>query len=406
MSTLVTGRAVLNSDVVEDAAILIDGTTITFAGTAAGFSAAHPEFDTSTHETIAHDGWIFPGLVDIHNHGGGGWSYPDTINADDAAPAIHEHRSHGTTSIVASLVTGPHDLLLSRIDALAELCDRGELAGIHLEGPYISDVRCGAQDPAYIRAGNAAETRELLARGRGHVATMTVAPEADPDGAVTRALVEGGAIPSYGHTDCSGPTMLEAVGLARDALASADASARSAKPTATHLYNAMRPIHHRDAGPAFASIDAASRGDLIVELIADGIHTSADTVAYTFDLVADGALALVTDAMAATGMADGFYRLGSLDVSVASGIATLVQGGAIAGGTAHLLDVVRFAHVEAGVGLARVVNAASAVPARVLGLDDTVGSLAAGLHADVLLATNDLTAARVMHCGEWVAPHE
>lgn len=398
MSTLVRGRAVLGSALVPDAALVIEGETIVFAGTHAQFQARFAEGNPAQ-ELVEHDGVILPGLVDIHNHGGGGWSYPDTTRADDALPAIEEHRRHGSTSIVASLVTASQDTLRTRVQALATLCDRGELAGIHLEGPFISTARKGAHDPQFIAEGDAGRTRDVIDAGRGYVVTMTVAPEADRDGEVTRALIEGGALPSYGHTDCSGTEMIEAVTRANSILATTDSRVRNRRPTATHLFNAMRPIHHRDAGPAFAAIDAAARGDLVAELIADGVHTSADTVAYTFDLIGEGSLMLITDAMAATGMADGSYRLGSLDVNVAGGIATLVEGGAIAGGTAHLLDVVRFSHQQAGVDLVRAVRAASFVPASVLGIADQVGELREGLRADLILADSDLRAERVMRKG-------
>lgn len=395
---LLTGPAILPGGLT-DAAIVVDGSRIAWAGPRAHYEKEAAQFDVS--ETVDHNGLILPGLVDLHNHGGGGWSFPDTDHAADAMPAIMEHRKHGTTSVVASLVTAAPDILTRRVRALADLCDRGDLAGIHLEGPFISKDRCGAQDPDFIIAGSAGLTRSLLDAGRGHVVTMTVAPEADESGDVASALIAGGALPSYGHTDCSGALMTESVERARRLISQAS-EPRSSRPTATHLFNAMRPIHHRDAGPAFASLDAAARSQLVVELIADGVHTSADTVAYTFTLVPDDSLVLITDAMAAAGMADGSYRLGSLDVNVASGVATLASGGAIAGGTAHLIDVVRFAHCNAGVPLERAVAAASAVPARVLGKESEIGSLAAGMRADIVLASDDLRAQRVLHRGEWV----
>ncbi|MDO5645388.1 MAG: amidohydrolase family protein [Dermabacter sp.] len=397
MPTLLTGPAIIEGALVSDAALLIEADRIVYAGPRADLPA-----DASITETIAHDGYILPGLVDIHNHGGGGWSFPDTEHPGDAAAAINEHRRHGTTSIVASLVTAPQDVLVSRVRALAALCDAGELAGIHLEGPFISVARKGAHDPDFIVPGDAERTRALIAEGRGHVVTMTVAPEADPDGAVSRALIQGRALPSYGHTDCSGEQFLEAVEGALHAIEAQDGAALSPRPTATHLFNAMRPIHHRDAGPALAAIDAASRSELVVELIADGVHTSADTVKYVCDLVPADALMFITDAMAATGMADGSYVLGSLDVTVAGGVATLTHGGNIAGGTAHLIDVVRFAHLEAGVDLARAVHAASQVPATVLGIQADVGALAEGRLADILLVTSDLSPVRVMRRGAWL----
>ena len=177
---------------------------------------------------------------------------------------------------------------------------------------------------------------------------------------------------------------------------------RSALPTATHLFNGMRPIHHRDPGPALAALDAAATGELVVEVIADGVHLDARTVAHVFAIAAEGNVVLVTDAMAAAGMPDGQYRLGALDVTVAEGVATLSGGTSIAGGTAHLLDVVRFAVTEADIDLVRAVRAASSVPATVLGLQERIGSLAAGRRADVLLVDAQLAPVTVLRGGEIV----
>jgi N-acetylglucosamine-6-phosphate deacetylase len=232
---------------------------------------------------------------------------------------------------------------------------------------------------------------------------MTVAPEisgvAGPGG-VIEALAAAGAVPSLGHTDAAAPVVDRAVRDARAALARP--GARSARPTATHLFNGMRPLHHRDPGPVAACLAAAARGELVVELIADGTHLDLGTVSAVFDLVGPDAIALVTDAMAAAGMADGTYDLGPMRVRVTGGVARLADGDAIAGGTGHLLDVVR-ATVAAGVPLAAAVRAASRTPARVLGRDD-VGALEPGRRADVVVVDAALTPLGVLRAGEWVVP--
>lgn len=395
-ATLITGTAFLEGRLAPDSAVVVADGRIAYAGPLSGVD---PRFEADT-ETIHHAGLILPGLVDIHNHGGGGFSFPDTVTPDDALVAINEHLAHGTTSLVASLVTAPQDVLVDRVRALRVLVERGDLAGIHCEGPFISIERKGAHDPQFICEGDAARVQELLEVGGGTIVTMTVAPEQDLDGEVSRALLAGGALPSYGHTDCSGEQMISAIDRAVDTAAAVGPAALSARPTATHLFNAMRPIHHRDAGPAYAAIDAAARGQLVAELIADGVHTAADTVKYTFDLIPDGSIMLITDAMAATGMADGDYILGSLAVTVKDSVARLTEGGAIAGGTAHLLDVVRFS-VEAGVPAERAITAATCTPAHVLGRDGDIGVLAQGARADVLLVDDDFWPVRVMARGTW-----
>ncbi|MEE1617096.1 N-acetylglucosamine-6-phosphate deacetylase [Brachybacterium sp. J153] len=389
------GTAVLPQGLVPDALVLITGEHIVWAGAA----PAAPEHTALAER--AHDGLLLPGLVDLHCHGGGGASFPDAADAAEMLTAVREHRRHGTTSLVASLVTADADTLRARVADLARLAAADEIAGIHLEGPFLSVARCGAQNPEHIVAGDADFVRELAQTAGGALATMTVAPEAEQADAVIDALAEVGAIPSLGHTDGSSATMTEAVARSRRELRREQG--RSPRPTATHLFNGMRPIHHRDPGPALAALDAASRGELVVEVIADGVHLDHRTVAHVFAVAAEGAVVLVTDAMAAAGMPDGQYRLGSLDVTVAEGVATLTEQGAIAGGTAHLLDVVRCAVLEVGVDLVDAVRAASLVPAEVLGQQDRIGSLAAGRRADAVLVDRELRPLEVLRGGVRVA---
>ncbi|UYG15981.1 amidohydrolase family protein [Brachybacterium huguangmaarense] len=389
------GTAVLETGVVPDATVLVADAEIVWAGPTAlapGHEAARAE---------RWDGVILPGLVDLHCHGGGGVSFPDCADVDEARRGAREHLLHGTTSLVASLVTASPEELRARTTVLAELVRSGDLAAIHLEGPFISPARKGAQNPAHIAAGDADLVTELCTIAGGALATMTVAPEAEGADAVIDALARGGAVPSLGHTDATAEQMEH--GIARALAALRTSGSRSALPTATHLFNGMRPIHHRDPGPALACLDAAARGEMVVELIGDGVHLAPDTVRYVMDIAGTDHVVLVTDAMAAAGMPDGRYTLGALDVTVEGAVATLTEGGAIAGGTAHLLDVVRLCVEQAGIDLAVAVRAASAVPARVLGLSDRIGALAAGRRADVLLATSDLHAGRVLRGGVEVA---
>ncbi|MBO3086356.1 N-acetylglucosamine-6-phosphate deacetylase [Cellulomonas fengjieae] len=384
------GRLVTPRGVVDDGAVVVDDATIVWVGPAAGLPRGWslPEPTDVT---------LLPGLVDLHCHGGGGASFPDAVDASDARRAVDEHRRHGTTSLVASLVTAAPDVLLERTAVLAGLADAGEIVGIHLEGPFLSTVRCGAQNPADMRAGDPLLVRRIAQAARGHLVTMTVAPEVPGFDDVLDALVDVGAVPSIGHTDATAEQVDEAVDRGFDLLA-----ARSNRRlTATHLFNGMRPLHHRDPGPVAACLAAAARGELVVELVADGTHLADGTVRSVFDLVGAGSIALVTDAMAAAGMPDGEYRLGPMDVRVADGVARVAdEGGAIAGGVAHLLDVVRHV-VAAGIPLADAVLSAASVPADVLGRRD-LGALAAGRRADLVVTDHGLAPLRVMRAGVWV----
>ncbi|MGP9539411.1 N-acetylglucosamine-6-phosphate deacetylase [Brachybacterium sp. AOP43-C2-M15] len=386
------GSAVLAQGLVPDALLLVADGDILWAGPAAG-SPAH-----TARRSIEHDGLILPGLVDLHCHGGGGASFPDASSPADMLTAIREHRRHGTTSLVASLVTADPTTLRERVRDLAQLAAEAEIAAIHLEGPFVSVERRGAQNPEHITAGDADLVRELAQIAGGALATMTVAPEVEHAEEVIEALAEVGAVPSLGHTDAGSAQMTDAITLSRTALRREQG--RSPLPTATHLFNGMRPIHHRDPGPALAALDAAAGGELVVEVIADGVHLDARTVAHVFAIAPEGNVVLVTDAMAAAGMPDGQYRLGALDVTVDAGVATLTGGSSIAGGTAHLLDVVRFAVTEAGIDLVRAVRAASSVPAAVLGMQDRIGVLAAGRRADAVLVDAQLRPLTVLRSGE------
>ncbi|WP_225753264.1 N-acetylglucosamine-6-phosphate deacetylase [Actinotalea sp. Marseille-Q4924] len=393
--TVVSGRLVLPTGVLPAGAVVVDGERIAWVGPAADLPDA---FRVAPVLAAPPGGHVLPGLVDLHCHGGGGASFPDAVDAEEALVAVREHRRHGTTTMLASLVTAAPADLLRQVALLSGLAEDGDIAGIHLEGPFLSVARCGAQDPALILPPDAVLTRALLEAGGGHVCTMTLAPEErgalGADG-VAAALVRGGALPSWGHTDADPAAAARA--LAESLRLLGDPADAGRRPTVTHLFNAMRPWMHRDPGPAGELLVAAREGRAVVELVGDGTHVDPAVVREVARLVGRDGVALVTDATAAAGMPDGAYRLGSRDVVVTGGVARLAGGGAIAGGTAHLLDVVRVT-VAAGVPLADAVHMASAVPAAVLGLGDR-GALAAGARADVVLTDADLRPVVVLRGG-------
>ncbi|WP_454084023.1 N-acetylglucosamine-6-phosphate deacetylase [Georgenia sp. Marseille-Q6866] len=393
---VVRGRVVTPTAVLDDGAVAWEDDRLTWVGDAGEAPAGLREAVAAATPV---DGYVLPGLVDLHCHGGGGASFPDAEDLDTARVVVAEHLRHGTTSLVASLVTAAPEVLRQRTGVLVALAEAGEIAGIHYEGPFISADRCGAQNPAAIQQPDAALTRELLALGRGHVVTMTLAPEAPgvtgEDG-VAAALAAGGALPSFGHTVATAPQSRAAVVEAGRMLADAPA-ARSARPTVTHLCNGMNPMHHREPGPIPEFLAAAADGRLVIELIADGTHLDPFLVRSFMEIAGRENVALVTDAMAAAGMPDGDYQLGSLAVTVADGVARLTGGTSIAGGTAHLIDVVRTT-VAGGVDLVDAVYSAATTPAAVLG-DDGVGALEAGRRADVVVTDADLRPVRVVKGG-------
>ncbi|WP_257210324.1 N-acetylglucosamine-6-phosphate deacetylase [Actinomyces ruminis] len=397
------GRVVTPLQIIDDGIVVIAARHIAWVGpTAEAARAGWSDLLTAAH-SAPEGGYLLPGLVDVHCHGGGGESFPNAETAAQAMTAVREHRRHGTTSLVASCVTAAPETLRARTRVLADLCDAGELAGIHFEGPFVSVERCGAQDPTYITDPDTALTRELIELGREHVVTMTIAPEKPHitgDDGVVAALIDGGALPSFGHTDAEAAPVR--VGLAEasariGARLESGAPVRSLRATATHLFNGMRPMHHREPGPVPEFLAAAARGECIVELIGDGVHLAPAIVRDMFETLGRENVVLITDAMAAAGMPDGDYVLGSLAVTVADGVARLTEGGAIAGGTAHLIDVVR-ATWRGGVDLVDAVFAASCQGAEILG-DVSIGALEPGLWADAVVTDANLNPVTVIRRG-------
>ena len=402
------GRVVTPDHIIDDGVVVLSGAHIAWVGPAD--QAARAGFADAVEQAQAapEGGYLLPGLVDVHCHGGGGESFPNAETAERAMVSVLEHRRFGTTSLVASCVTAAPEVLRARTRVLAGLCEAGELAGIHFEGPFVSVERCGAQDPTYIIDPDAALTRELIELGGGHVVTMTIAPEKPGitgDDGVNAALIEGGALPSFGHTDSEAAPVRAALADAAARIAErleAGKPVRAPRSTATHLFNGMRPMHHRTPGPVPEFLAAAQRGECVLEMIGDGVHLSPAIVLDMFETLGRDNVVLVTDAMAAAGMADGDYVLGSQPVTVAGGVARLTEGGAIAGGTAHLIDVVRTTW-QGGVDLVDAVYAASVQGAQILG-DSSVGALRAGMWADVVVTDAELRPVTVLRRGEAVEP--
>jgi N-acetylglucosamine-6-phosphate deacetylase len=396
---LVFGTVVTDRRIIENAVLAVEGDRIVHAGAAENFDVTG--FGTASQRDLPADCFIFPGLVDLHCHGGNGGDFSDGDEAS-ARRAIDFHHRSGTTTLLASIVTASREDLLRDVRLLAKLADEGHIAGLHLEGPFLSPARCGAQNPEYLLDPDPALLEELIGAAAGRLATMSYAPELPGAAALVDLMTSHGVTPSLGHTDCDDQTAAASLAAAREGLESAGFDGVSSLPTVTHLFNAMPPLHHREPGPVAACLRAAQSGKAVAELIGDGVHLDPRTVATVFQLVGAANIALVTDSMAAAGHPDGSYRLGSSPVTVRDGVATLDSTGSIAGGTATLLDVVRRT-VGAGVGLADAVFAATAVPAAVLGASDEVGGLRRGLSADAVVVDADLALAGVLRRGRWLS---
>jgi N-acetylglucosamine-6-phosphate deacetylase len=393
MLLLANGRIVTPNGVLSPGWIRLAGPVIDALGP--GDAPQHPAVDLRGQ-------WVLPGFIDIHVHGGGGTSFTDGTQ-DDARKVAEFHRAHGTTTMLASLVTAPLADLETRAAMLAELADDGIIAGLHLEGPFLSPARRGAQDSRHMIAPNVAVFERLYVAARGHLRVITLAPELPGASQVIEAATQAGVTVAVGHTDATAEVTTAAI----------DVGATHA----THLFNGMRPLHHREPGAAGALLD---RDEVTCEVIADGVHLHDIAIRLAARVKGPGRLVLVSDAMAAAGMPDGTYRLGSMQVTVAGGVARLLDDpadpdeaadpgqsgttarpGAIAGSTATLADAVRHA-IAAGLPVPDVGAAASTTPARILGLADRTGALRPGLAADLIVCDDDFRPRAVMRQGEWL----
>lgn len=331
---------------------------------------------------------VVPGFVDIHTHGGAGGSYPDG-DPETAAAAAALHLERGSTTAVASLVTAAPDALTRAASALADLCEQGLFAGIHFEGPYIARSRCGAHDPALLREPDREEFRALVKAGRGHVRMLTIAPELPNALDVIRDAAAEGVVAALGHSDATYERTLDGI--------------EAGATVATHLYNAMPPLNHRDPGPIAALLQDER---VTVELINDGVHVHPAMLRLAMDAAGADRTALITDAMAAAGMGDGRYPLGPMTVDVVDGVARLASDtpgeGSIAGSTLTMDVAFRRTVREVGRSLVDAARMASLTPARVLGLDGEIGSITVGKYADLVVLDDDLRVDGVMKRGAWV----
>ncbi|WP_405685720.1 N-acetylglucosamine-6-phosphate deacetylase [Streptomyces sp. NBC_00057] len=398
-STVLAGaRVVLPTGTVEDGRVVVEGTRIVGSAAEGAGAPWNPPTDsnpprppaastpypdaTRTVDLSGH--WVVPGFVDMHNHGGGGASFTSGT-VDEVLTGIRTHREHGTTTLVASTVTGEMDFLAQRAGVLSELVEQGDLAGIHFEGPFISPCRKGAHSEDLLRHPDPAEVRKLMDAARGTAKMFTLATELPGGIESVRLLAEHGVIAAIGHTDATYEQTVEAI----------DAGAT----VATHLYNAMPGLGHRAPGPIAALLEDER---ITIELINDGTHLHPAALELAYHHAGAHRVALITDAMDAAGFGDGRYQLGPLAVEVKDGVARLVEGNSIAGSTLTLDTAFHRAVTIDRIPVGDVVQSISANPARLLGVYDKVGSLDPGKDADLVVLDADFTLKGVMRKGEWI----
>jgi N-acetylglucosamine-6-phosphate deacetylase len=327
-------------------------------------------------------GYVLPGFIDLHMHGGGG-AQVTTDDADEIRRAVGFHRRHGTTRTLVSLVTDQLDRMAAAARTIAGLVESAEpgIAGVHLEGPFLNPARRGMHHRDYLLAPDLPALQHLLSAGGGTVRVVTLAPELPGGMDLLREVVARGAIAAVGHTDA---TYVQA----RDAFAG---GAR----LATHLFNAMRHFHHRDPGPAGAALADET---VTCELINDGVHVHDEAVRIAVAAAGADRIAFVTDATAAAGMSAGGYRMGPVQV-FADGTAARLADGTLAGSTLTMDAAVRHAVRQVGLSLVDTATAASTTPARLLGIADRAGSIHPGLDADLVVLDQALHVRAVLAGG-------
>jgi len=375
MTTYLAARIVTPDDVLERAWVQLVGGDIFAIGRRSTGMPANGERPEDLGDVT-----LVPGFVDIHTHGGGGATY-STTDPEQARKVAAFHARHGTTTTMASLVTAPLDVLVSQTACLADLVTDGVIAGVHLEGPFLSGARCGAHEPTLLRDPVESDLAQVLSNT---VKMVTIAPELPSGLQAIRQTVNAGVVAALGHTDATYEQMI----------AGADAGAT----VATHLFNGMRPFHHRDPGPVGAALNDPR---LLLEVINDGFHLDPQVVRVAMAAAGTKRIALITDAMVATGMPDGRYTLGSLEVDVANGEARLTTGARSIAASTLTMDVAFANAVRAGVSLVDAARMASTTPAAAFGWYE-VGAIEIGKRADLVVLDADYAVRRVMRAGEWL----
>ena len=328
---------------------------------------------------------VIPGLIDLHTHGNSGADFSDGDYEGLRTMAAYSAR-HGVTSFAPTSMTLPYETLATAFAAGRRLADEqpkgcARILGIHMEGPFFSEKKKGAQNAAYLRLPDAAAFRKLYEDCGGLIRIADVAAELEGAEEFAREVSRLCAV-SIAHTDAD----YEAASRVFDAGAS----------HVTHLFNAMPPLHHRKPGVIGA---AAERENVAVELIGDGLHIHPSVIRLAYRLFPDR-LCLISDSLRCCGMPNGEYELGGQPIWLKDRLATLADG-TIAGSASNLYDCL-LTVIGCGVPLEQAVHSATIVPARELGCADRVGSIEPGKLADFVVCDGALTRRAVYLGGERV----
>lgn len=373
------GQVLTSERKIQRGVIAIQGDKIVYAGSQSQLPASCSSWPTAAHEP---DGLFIPGFVDVHVHGGAGHDFMNSTR--DSLDAITRfHSSQGTTTMLATTMTAPKSAIEQVLNAVESYRQQempyAQLAGVHLEGPFISPKWPGAQNPAHIAAPNIEWLEQWQASYPGLIRQVTLAPERDGALELISWLRKHEITAALGHTDATYEQVMAGV--------------EAGLSQAVHTFNAMTGLHHRQPGAAGAVL---SEPRLAAEVIADGIHVHPAALSIVARLKTSTNLLLITDAMSAAGLGDGDYMLGDQPVTVQDGIATLKHhANALAGSTLTMIQGFRYLINEVGLTLQEASRAASLNPAISLGLDQFIGTLESGKQANILLLDHQLSLRQV-----------
>ena len=332
-----------------------------------------------------HGAFVIPGLVDIHIHGAVGADFSDG-EEQGLRRMARFLAQNGVTSFLPTSMTLPYETLSKAFLNAKELMDHpleneARVLGIHMEGPFFSEKKRGAQNAAYLKKPDANAFRSLYDQCSGAIQIVDVAPELDGADAFTKEVSSYCKV-SVAHTDADYEQAASVFEAGADHL--------------THLFNAMPPLHHRKPGVIGA---ASERENVIAELICDGQHVHESVVRAAFRLF-PGRICLISDALRCCGMPDGIYELGGQSVTLKDHVARLADG-TIAGAASHLFDDLRNA-ISFGIPIVDAITAATLTPAKEASADKVIGSINQGKYADFLVCNHDLNLLEVYIGGKKV----
>ncbi|MEH7012094.1 N-acetylglucosamine-6-phosphate deacetylase [Neobacillus niacini] len=370
---MVHGKAVLENEVAESIYIFIENGKIQEIGP---IKALPSHLENVEKIEIPEGQTVVPGFIDVHIHGAAGADTMDaTIEAlETMAKALP---AEGTTSFLATTITQKHENIENALRNAALYLKghndsgKADILGVHLEGPFINKKRAGAQPMEYIINPDIELFKHWQELAEGSIKLVTVAPELENGTNFVSYLHENEVIASIGHSDAVYEEMEHAV--------------QAGAKQVTHLFNGMRGIHHREPGVAGSALLFK---ELMVELIADGIHVRPEVMKLVINAKGTEGMILITDAMRAKCLKNGIYDLGGQDVSVANGKALLADG-TLAGSILKMNDSVKNILEAADISLSEAVQMASVNPAKQLNVYDRKGSISVGKDADLTILSNE-----------------